>query len=143
MTRKLKRRKVIYPPNLNLDDPVRKYCQEKRYAPHIIIGGLEGLILRWEKLAEQLTQGYLGMVYEYTNAMDSRRILGEVLSNVPEVHFTCEILNRIKQADAEFLKLTVSVDECIVSEKYAKRLQLNKDTNWWYYRLPKDKGPNW
>src|SRR5690349_15137244 len=62
-------------------DPVRENCRQRRYADHVILGGLDGLVERWEErvasIADSERLGYL--VEEYCNDLAGRRILWEVL----------------------------------------------------------------
>lgn len=118
-----------------MDDPIRKYCLQKGYAQHVVNGGLDYLITKWEYIAMRMASGYRFGIDDFRNNMDIRRILGEVLSVV--THEQREATGpRLKKADELFIESTVESPECIWGSDNAQEHEWSKEKEWFYYRVP-------
>jgi hypothetical protein len=85
-----------------MDDPVRKYCLQKGYARHVVEGGLDYLITKWEKIVARMVSGYPFGIDDFRNDMDLRRILAEVITVATEDQKE-SIESRLKKADELFI----------------------------------------
>ncbi len=124
------------------EEAIREYCRQREYADFVIEGGLDRLIRTWELVVKEIAGGYRSMVYEYINDMDGRRIIHEVwpLASSEQLF---RYQGRLKEADKRFFEATVPVREGIWGAKTTAKKSYQPEIHWWYYRVPKDKGPNW
>ncbi len=114
---------------------IQEYCKQRRYAKHVIEGGLEYLIPRWEKIVIEIQNGYTQTIYEYLNDMSCRHIIHEVWSLASEQQIK-KYKIRLKTADKEYFTATFPVIDCIWGSQTAKS-KYNSEVHWWYYRIPK------
>jgi hypothetical protein len=121
---------------------IRAYCDQRQYAVFVIKDGLEYLIPSWERNVREVEAGYQAMHEEYLNDMDGRRIISEVWplasDDQREVYE-----DRLAEADRRFLAATTAVSNCIWGQETAARNGYTPEADWYYYRVPRDKGPNW
>src|SRR4051794_6939818 len=56
------------------DHDVRQYLQDNGYPPHVVRGGLEGLIQRWQEFVAEVEEGYGHGLSDYRNDLDLRGV---------------------------------------------------------------------
>ena len=49
---------------------IQEFCKKQKYAKHVIEGGLEYLIPRWEKIVSEIKNGYNKRNNDYLKEMD-------------------------------------------------------------------------
>ena len=65
------------------NDPVRDYLR-KSGAPHsVVTRGLRGLVENWERVVQQVLEGYPLTLDDYLNDMDGRQLLANALELAP------------------------------------------------------------
>jgi hypothetical protein len=124
------------------EEVIGVYCARMGFADFVVDGGLDYLVPSWQQTVEEIERGYKGLVEEYMNDMDGRRILHEVwpLASADQASF---YQARVDEADNKFFAATVPAEECILGGHNEARHGYRPEVDWWYYRVPKDKGPNW
>ena len=118
-----------------MDDPVRKYCLQMGYAQHVVEGGLDYLVISWEKTVAETAVGYSLGFDDFLNDMDGRRILAEILSVATEEQ-KHSIEARLKKADELFIASTAESSGCIWGKNNEGQLGYSREKNWYYYRVP-------
>src|SRR5262245_57839771 len=94
-------------------DPVRHFLRERGSPPHVVEGGLEGLLRGWEQTVTALGAGYpLDTLDDYLNDLDGRQILDEALAFIPPRQFDAPY-RRLALADSRFLALVTPVSRCL------------------------------
>ena len=114
---------------------IQEFCKKQKYAKHVIEGGLEYLIPRWEKIVSEIKNGYTQTIYDYLNDMDCRYIIYKVWSLASEQQIE-EYRIRLNVTDKEYYNATFPVTDCIWGSKAAK-YKYNLEVHWWYSRIPK------
>ena len=123
-------------------DPVRHFLHERGSPPHVVEGGLEGLLRGWEETVTSLAKGYpVDTLDDYLNDLDGRQILDEALAFVPPRQFD-PVYRRLALADSRFLALVTPVSRCLWGERAATANGWDPDRNWWYWRRPRHAGPD-
>ncbi len=124
-------------------DPVREYCRRRGYADRVILGGLTGLIERWEYAVSKIVESdSQHLIEEYQNELDGRSIIEEVLPLAMQKERQ-SIHERLNIADSRFRAASVARDECVWGERVAARRGYTPATHWWYYRWPRVIGLGW
>jgi hypothetical protein len=124
------------------ESAMAEYCRRRGYSDLVVQGGLEYLISSWERTVTEVETGYPGIVLEYINDLDGRRIIHEVwllTSAEQQIRFG----PRLEQADKRFEASTESVEE-----SFSLGVRKNPDryppmVRWLYYRVPTNKPPDW
>ncbi len=57
------------------DQEIHDYLEDNGYPNHIVKGGREGLVRRWQEFARELERGYTFGLEDYRNDLDIRAIL--------------------------------------------------------------------
>jgi hypothetical protein len=123
-----------------MSDPVREFLRRSG-APHaIIVSGLRGLVANWERIVDQISQGYAGGLDDYLTDMDSRQLLENALSVAPpELHE--EAVGRVREADRRARLELVPAGRCLWGGIVAEEEGWEPDRNWWYFERPVHPGP--
>src|SRR5262249_26241710 len=121
-------------------DEERRFLRAKRAAPHVIEGGLAGLIESWERASYDIEREYpLGME-DYLNDMDARQLIEDLVRAVP-ASLTPDLRQRLSDADSSARAGLQAVDECLWGSAVAVREGWTPEGNWWYFNLPRTPGP--
>jgi len=108
----------------------------------VVDDGLDYLIPRWEGVVQEVVNGYDAMDLEYLNDMDVRHIIEAVWPLASDAQRgTYE--RRLNDADRRLLAVTEPVPECIWGVRNEAEQGYTRERDWYYYRVPKVKGPNW
>ena len=116
---------------------VREYCERRGFSRFVCNGGIDYLLLRWSRIVAHVEEGYRGLIEEYVNDMDARRIISELLPIASDGE-RARVEAVIPALDERFLEVTVPVDSCIWGAKAAADYGYRPDHDWWYYRVPID-----
>ncbi len=123
-------------------DPVRHFLAERGSPPHVVQGGLEGLLRGWEETVTAVAAGYpLDTLDDYLNDLDGRQILEEALTFVPP-HRSVALHRRLALADSRFLSLVTPVSRCLWGDRAARDNGWDPHRSWWYWRRPRHAGPD-
>lgn len=57
------------------DEELQSYLDDNGYPPHIVQGGREGLIRRWNEFVTEVEHGYRYSLEDYRNDLDVRGVL--------------------------------------------------------------------
>ena len=114
------------------DDPIRRYLRERGSAAHVVAGGVEGLVLRWEETAAAVSAGYALTLDDYLNDLDGRQILEDVMRSMPPADGG--LARRIGRADALMRAATVPAGRCVWGDD--ERPGRDPVRSWWYFVVP-------
>ena len=119
----------------NPSPTVRKYCEEHGFSRFVREGGFDHLLRRWTRTVAHIDEGYRGLLVEYQNDMDARRLVNELLPLASDEE-RAEIEALLPSLDTRFLTATRAVDSCIYGQENAAKFDYSPDHDWWYYRIP-------
>ena len=123
-------------------DPVRRFLAKRGSPPHVVEGGLEGLLRGWEETVAAVAAGYpLDTLDDYLNDLDGRQILDEALAFAPPRQ-SAPLYRRLALADSRFHALVSSASRCLWGDRAARANGWDPDRNWWYWRRPRHAGPD-
>lgn len=121
-------------------DPVRRFLAKRGSPPHVVEGGLEGLLRGWEETAAAVAAGYpLDTLDDYLNDLDGRQILDEALA-IASPRQSAALRARRAAADARFRALVTPVARCLWGHRAARAHGWTSDRNWWYWSRPRRVG---
>ena len=118
-----------------MKDPVRELLKKHGASEPVVRGGLEGLVVKWEKTANDVAGGYKFDLDNYLNDVDVRQLIDDVLNNVPGQ--SPELLKRIEGAD-ELMRRSTNRSKCVWGGAAASREGWSAEKNWWYFGVPKE-----
>ena len=121
-------------------DRVGQYLKRRGCPVTIVKGGLSGLIDHWEGVVEAVAEGYDLTLDDYLNDMDMRDILEGALefASTDEQE---EVAPTVKKVDQKFKSLTVDCPP-VWGEAAARENGHDPETQWWFFRRPKNPGPD-
>lgn len=120
------------------DDPVREYCRLRGYSSRVILGGLDYLLDKWERVVYSFAGEYAQSLDSYRNDMDGRRILDEILPLASAAKRDA-VAGRLAAADTLFRDTVIPAPLCIwgVNSGY------DPHRHWWYFTRPPRLGYGW
>ncbi len=122
------------------NDPVREYLRRTGASYSIVAQGLRGLVENWERVVEQVLEGYDLTLDDYLNDMDSRQLLANALELAPDaVRRTFSA--RVHDADLRIRLNLVPSGRCLWGGIVAEEEGWTEDSNWWYFEKPRTPGP--
>ena len=122
------------------EDPVREFLEARGCPEHIVDGGLDGLLERWESAVDDVDEIYPLGLDDYLDDMDIRELIeGAVLAAPPEARRAA--LKRLEKMDARMTKLLVPSGRCLWGSDLAEQHDWTPQRNWWYFMQPREPGP--
>ncbi len=121
-----------------MSDSIREYLQSKHYAKHVINGGLEALLSRWEWLVNSVAHGHEWGYEEWVNEMSGRRILEEVLALLP-LEEQVSTRAHVTELDERLKSYLIPVSDGIIDSKAIRRHGYTPERDWWYFHFPPNK----
>ncbi len=121
-------------------DPVRAMLHGKGAPDDVVKAGLMGLVVEWERTADQVADGYPLGLDDYLNDLDGRQLIEEALRVAPEPERVVAAA-RVKQADTRIRAHVEVVPECLWGSRVAQSEEWTPQHNWWYFTVPIDPGP--
>ena len=115
------------------EDQVQKRLADLGASQAVVRGGLNGLVEKWESIADEIAGGYKLDHDSYLNDLDVRQLIEEVVTTVSSV--TPELLARIHKAD-ELTKSSTTASKCVWGEAVARKEGWTAEKNWWYFVMP-------
>lgn len=122
-------------------DPVREWLRSRGCPAHIVRAGVPGLVDRWDEIAHSLEDGYPYTLDDYLNDMDTRTVLEGALDHLGTDE-AADARASMASADRLFRQLTESLDHCLWGDDVAEHEGWDRDREWWYWRRPRDPGPD-
>ena len=115
-------------------DAIRRHLEGKEVAPHVVEGGLDYLVRRWQTTASEVAAANEQWMWEeWVNDLDTREILQDLMDNVPESRLA---LADVEAADKLFAASTVRTEACQWGDENARHHGWTPGKNWWYWRAP-------
>ena len=108
-----------------------QFLTEQGAPPHVVTGGAERLVERWETCAQRVLTG-ADEGEDFGNDLDARRWLECLMRAVPADGWRA----RVHRADVQFLRGTYALRECFWGDKVAAEEGWNPAEHWWYFRRP-------
>ena len=103
------------------DSEIRTYLENNGYPGHIVRGGRQGLIRRWNEFVREVEQGYEFGLEDYRNDLDIRGIIRLIGAEADAA-----------QADERFQALLTETD---------RRIWESSDGDpWWDFGYPRNAG---
>jgi len=122
------------------EDPVREFLEARGCPEHIVDGGLEGLLERWESAVDDVDEIYPLGLDDYLDDMDIRELIeGAILAAPPDARRAA--LKRLEKMDARMMKLLVPSGRCLWGSDLAEQHDWTPQRNWWYFMQPREPGP--
>lgn len=90
---------------------------------------LNALLREWMNFVSRVEAGYSDSVYEYTNDLSVRDVLGRVAATLPE-KLQERLLDTLRPYDEKYERATL-----LVAQPLAPGVSL--DARWWWFRVPK------
>lgn len=122
------------------NDPVREYLRRSGAPYSVVTQGLRGLVENWERVVQQVLDGYHLPLDDYLNDMDGRQLLDNALELAPEEVRTA-FLPRVRDADMRVRLNLVPAGRCLWGSIVAGDEGWNAEKNWWYFEKPRNPGP--
>jgi hypothetical protein len=116
-------------------DPVRDFLKKKGCPPHIIEGGLLGLVQNWEDIVESVKRSYPLGLEDYLNDLDGRQLLEEAL-NIASTREKEKYLEQVRRSDKLMRSLVKPAGKCLWGDEVAQTEGWTAEKNWWYFTQP-------
>jgi hypothetical protein len=120
-------------------DPVSEFLARRGCPPHVVAGGLEGLLARWERVVDEVDAVYRLGLDDYLDDMDLRQLLEEALAVAPPAAGDA-VAPRLREADERMRELVVDWGRCLWGEEQAREHGWTPERNWWYFTRPAGPG---
>lgn len=121
------------------DDPVRDYLRRSGAPYSVVAQGLRGLVENWERVVDQVVEGYPLGLDDYLNDMDGRQLLQNALDLAPD-EVRDAFVPRVREADIRILAVLEPAGRCLWGSIVAEDEQWLEEVNWWYYGKPRNPG---
>jgi hypothetical protein len=125
---------------MSVMDPVRGFLKERGLPDDVVRAGLEGLVVEWERTAEDVSRGYARGIDDYLSDLDGRQLLEDALA-VAEPDQIRAVESRVRRADARMREHVRDVEDCLWGPRVAQRQRWTPDHHWWYFSVPRAPGP--
>ena len=122
------------------EDPVREFLEARGCPEHIVDGGLDGLLERWESAVDDVAETYPLGLDDYLDDMDIRELIEGALAAAPP-ELRRGALKRLDKLDARMKKLLVPSHRCLWGSDLAEQHDWTPQRNWWYFMHPSEPGP--
>lgn len=122
-----------------MSDPVREYLRKKGCAQHVVSGGVEGLVGKWEDTVESIGRGYQFGLDDYLNDLDGRQLIEEAMA-IDGAANRLKYGDRLRRADERMRKLVKPTRHCLWGDQAATEHRWSAERNWWYFSEPKTAG---
>jgi hypothetical protein len=119
---------------------VREFLRSRGCPDDVVSGGLEGLVEEWERVVEQVQEGYPLGLDDYLNDLDGRQLADDAFSLATDGEQS-KLGKRLRAADERMKKLVKPSAGCLWGDKVARAEGWSAAENWWYYSVPKSPGP--
>jgi hypothetical protein len=106
---------------------------------------LPALIERWQQVVEEVERGYSLTYDDYLNDVDLRQLIARAFRGVaPAAREQFAVLRESLHAlDMRFMDVTQATQRCVWGDAIAEDEGWSRDSEWWYYREPRDIPEDW
>jgi hypothetical protein len=119
---------------------IDEFLNNTRWSISVKKGGVSYLLENWNDIVTRIPFDADRMIDEYTNDLDTRKILDEIAIN-------CEIpaddMEQIARLDTIFRQKTIEVKRCVYGGTDKTKQRYNNVDHWFYFRLPPERIPDW
>lgn len=119
-------------------DAVREFLQSRKTAAHLVKAGLPGLVERWERITEDIAQGYELSLEDLLADLDLRNLIAGALE-VATAEEKTAVATKLASADKRF-RLHTEPSPCLWGEDVAEDEGWTAKTHWWYFARPRRPG---
>jgi len=120
-------------------DPVRDFLKQRGCPPHVVDGGLPGLLSAWEKTAADVAGVYRLGLDDYLNDMDGRELLDAAWAAAGDPEREA-LGSHLEAADRKMKRHLLPPGPCLWGESEAAARGWTPEKNWWYFRRPRRAG---
>lgn len=89
---------------------------------------------RWNRVVQEIENGHLLTIYEYTNDLDLRHEIRRLAESWLPDGATAK---RLDEIDSRFRAVTIESDDCVWGEDNARDYHWLPTREWYYWRLPR------
>lgn len=120
---------------MSAPDPVRDRLRALGAPEHVVEGGLDVLLDRWEEFATDVENGYELGLEDYRNELDGRTLIHRALSAVPP---RARVRDRLRKADVRVKKHVRLQEHCVWGARAARDNDWTARSHWWLFAVPKE-----
>lgn len=114
---------------------LEQFLREEGATDLVVQGGLEVLVVGWERTVGTVEQGYPGDYEDFLGDLDARQLLAQALERVSREQ-AAAVLGRLEALDARMRAATAPVARCLWGMIVADEEGWSPEDNWWYYVRP-------
>ena len=122
-------------------DPVRDWLRARGCPAHIVRAGIPGLVDRWQEIVQSLEESYPFTLDDYLNDMDTRSLLAGVMDHLAGDEAR-DLEREVQETDRRFRLLSEPLEQCLWGEDVARDEGWGPEREWWYWRRPRNPGPD-
>ena len=114
-------------------------------SPHMNVPTLPMQVERWAQVVEEVERGYSLTFDDYLNDVDLRQLIARSLRAVPPAvrDQLADLRESLQALDARFLAATVQTNHCVWGDSIAEDEGWSRDSEWWYFREPREVPQDW
>ncbi len=117
-------------------DRLAEFLKAEGAPDTVVHGGLEVLLIGWERAVAAVEAGYPGDYEDYLGDLDGRQLLAQALARVtPEQ--AAPVAKRLAGLDDRMRATTTPVARCLWGAIVADEEGWTAEGNWWYYARPR------
>jgi hypothetical protein len=120
-------------------DAVRERLTARGAAPHVVEGGLEGLVAAWDRTTKAAARGATDDLDAWRNDVDARQILHEVWPVATEAQ-RAGVEAQLALADRRFRRATRWGPVSVWGPEATRRAGWTPEESWWYFLIPRKAG---
>ena len=114
---------------------LEQFLRDAGASDSVVRGGLEVLLVGWERTVGAVEAGYSGDYEDYLGDLDGRQLLAQALERVAPER-AAEVAARLAALDARMRAATIPVARCLGGMIVADEEGWSPEDNWWYYARP-------
>lgn len=114
---------------------LEQFLRDAGASDTVVHGGLEVLLVGWERTVGAVEAGYTGDYEDYLGDLDGRQLLAQALERVTPDQ-AAVVVARLRELDDRMRAATVPVTRCLWGMIVADEEGWSPEDNWWYYARP-------
>ena len=119
----------------------REFLRARGCPEPVVAAGADGLVEEWERIVEQVEQGYPLGLDDYLNDMDGRELIAALMSAVSRA-LSPPQKRRLTAADERMRAAVTPLQHCLWGDRLAAANGWDATRNWWYFSRPTRPGPD-
>ncbi len=120
---------------------LEQFLREEGAPDSVVHGGLEVLLVGWERTVGSVEAGYSGDYEDLLGDLDGRQLLAQALERVTREQ-AAAFSARLIELDRRIRAVTTPVQRCLWGNIVADEEGWSPEDNWWYYIRPVDGPPD-